>query len=108
VACLTGCTTPAYGQAPVDTPQESTNATHQDANPWRKARFGATLEAYYQYNWNRTPDRADGFLVRSEYRRDWSNELFFPGRLGAADLRRHQNTVLIGGVSWFGNKSGAW
>jgi hypothetical protein len=51
---------------------------------------------------------ADGFLVRAEYRRDWSNELFFPGRLGATDLRGHQNTALIGGVWWFGNKSGAW
>jgi hypothetical protein len=51
---------------------------------------------------------ADGFLVRAEYRRDWSNGLFFPGRLGATDLRGHQNTALIGGVWWFGNKSGAW
>jgi hypothetical protein len=51
---------------------------------------------------------ADGFLVRAEYRRDWSSELFFPGRLGASDLRGHQNTVLIGGVWWFGNKAGAW
>jgi hypothetical protein len=51
---------------------------------------------------------ADGFLLRAEYRRDWSNELFFPGRLGAPDLRGHQNTVLLGGVWWFGNKSGTW
>ena len=34
---------------------------------------------------------ADGFLVRGEFRRDWSNEAFFPGR-GAGDLRGHQNT----------------
>ena len=51
---------------------------------------------------------ADGFLVRAEYRRDWSNELFFPGGLGASDPRGHQNTFLIGGVWWFGNKLGAW
>lgn len=51
---------------------------------------------------------ADGFLVRAEYRRDWSNERFFPGRRGASDLREHQNTVLIGGVWWLGNKPGAW
>jgi hypothetical protein len=50
----------------------------------------------------------DGFLVRAEYRRDSSNEPFFPGRRGASDLRGHQNTVLIGGIWWFGNKSGAW
>ena len=50
---------------------------------------------------------ADGFLVRAEYRRDWSNERFFPGRFGASDPRTHQNTFLIGGVWWFGNKPGA-
>lgn len=51
---------------------------------------------------------ADGFLIRGEYRRDWSNEPFFTGRLGATDARRHQNTALIGGVWWFGTKQGAW
>lgn len=51
---------------------------------------------------------ADGFLVRAEIRRDGSTEPFFPGPLGAADLREHQYTTLIGGVWWFGNKQGAW
>ena len=51
---------------------------------------------------------ADGFLLRAEYRRDWSNEPFFPGRLGAADLRRHQNTALVGVIWVVGNKTGAW
>jgi hypothetical protein len=51
---------------------------------------------------------ADGFLVRGEFRRDWSSAQFFPGRLGSADPRAHQNTALIGGVWWFGNKQGAW
>jgi hypothetical protein len=50
---------------------------------------------------------ADGFLVRGEFRRDWSNERFFttsdPGV-----KRAHQNTFLIGMVWWFGNKQGAW
>lgn len=36
-----------------------------------------------------------------------SNALFFPGALGSADLRRGQNTALMGGVWWFGNKEGA-
>jgi hypothetical protein len=50
---------------------------------------------------------ADGFLVRGEFRRDWSNERFFTGpRPG--DLRDHQNTALVGLVWWFGNKQGAW
>jgi hypothetical protein len=51
---------------------------------------------------------AEGFLVRAEFRRDWSNERFFPGRLGGVDLLRGQNTALVGGVWWFGNKPGAW
>jgi hypothetical protein len=51
---------------------------------------------------------ADGFLVRGEFRRDWSNESFFPGPSGGDDLRDHQNTFLIGGVWVIGNKKGAW
>ena len=57
----------------------------------------ATLTAEYKL--------ADGFLARGEFRRDWSNERFFPGRLAATDLRHGQNTALVGGVWWFGNKT---
>ena len=50
---------------------------------------------------------ADGFLLRGEFRRDWSNEPFFttstPG-----NLLGHQNTALVGLVWWFGNKTGTW
>lgn len=50
---------------------------------------------------------ADGFLMRGELRRDWSNEQFFTGSR-PGELRAHQNTALIGLVWWFGNKTGAW
>ncbi|MEP7118176.1 MAG: outer membrane beta-barrel protein [Acidobacteriota bacterium] len=50
---------------------------------------------------------ADGFLVRGELRRDWSNERFFTGPV-PDDRRRYQNTALVGLVWWFGNKQGAW
>jgi hypothetical protein len=50
---------------------------------------------------------ADGFLLRAEFRRDWSNERFFTGPT-LDDRRAHQNTALVGLVWWFGNKSGAW
>lgn len=50
---------------------------------------------------------ADGFLMRGEFRRDWSNERFFTSAQ-AGDLRTHQNTALVGLVWWFGNKTGAW
>jgi hypothetical protein len=51
---------------------------------------------------------ADAFIMRAEYRRDWSNEPFFPGRLGAADLRGHQNTALLSGIWVIGSKTGVW
>ena len=51
---------------------------------------------------------ADAFLLRGEFRRDWSNEPFFPGRQGPDDARPHQNTALIGAVWVIGNKSGTW
>jgi hypothetical protein len=59
-----------------------------------------TLTAEYKF--------ADGFLVRGEFRRDWSDEAYFPGPSGAADLRDHQNTLLLGAVWVIGNKKGAW
>ena len=46
--------------------------------------------------------------MRAEFRRDWSTERFFLGRLGAADLHHGQNTALVGGVWWFGTKKGTW
>ncbi len=51
---------------------------------------------------------ADGFLVRGEFRRDWSDQSFFPGSRGADDLRDHQHTLLLGGVWVIGTKKGAW
>jgi hypothetical protein len=50
---------------------------------------------------------ADGFLLRGEFRRDWSNEDFFAGP-EPGELLDHQNTALVGLVWWFGNKQGAW
>jgi Putative beta-barrel porin-2, OmpL-like. bbp2 len=48
-----------------------------------------------------------GFMVRGEWRRDWSNEPFFlTGIVGALD--RAQNTFTLGMVWWLGNKTGSW
>ncbi|HEX2452390.1 MAG TPA: outer membrane beta-barrel protein [Vicinamibacterales bacterium] len=57
-----------------------------------------TLTAEYKF--------AEGFLVRGEFRRDWSDEPFFPASGGP--LRTHQNTALVGLVWWVGNKKGSW
>jgi hypothetical protein len=58
-----------------------------------------TLTAEYKFG--------EGFLLRGEYRRDWSNRPFFltaePGL-----LKKEQNTATLGLVWWFGRKKGSW
>jgi len=51
---------------------------------------------------------ADGFLVRGEFRRDWSDAGIFPGRASADPLKTMQNTLLVGLVWWVGTKTGGW
>ena len=50
---------------------------------------------------------ADGFLMRTEWRRDISNQPFFltevPGK-----LKKDQNTATLGLIWWFGQKEGSW
>jgi hypothetical protein len=50
---------------------------------------------------------ADGFLLRTEWRRDFSNRPFF---LTAQPniLKKEQNTATLGLVWWWGQKQGAW
>ncbi len=49
----------------------------------------------------------DGFQMRAEYRRDFSDVPFFltatPGL-----LKREQNTATLGMIWWFGGKTGVW
>ncbi len=49
---------------------------------------------------------ADGFLLRGEWRRDWSDRDFFT--TSTSDRRRHQHTATVGAVWWFGSKAGTW
>jgi hypothetical protein len=50
---------------------------------------------------------ADGFLMRTEWRRDFSNQPYFltstPGQLS-----QQQNTATLGLIWWFGRKEGSW
>jgi hypothetical protein len=48
----------------------------------------------------------DGFLVRAEYRPDWSDKPYFAVHDGGISTR--QPTVLVGLVWWIGNKTGGW
>ena len=49
----------------------------------------------------------DGFLMRTEWRRDFSNQPFF---LSASPeiLKSEQTTATLGLIWWFGRKQGAW
>jgi len=50
---------------------------------------------------------APGFLMREEYRRDFSNQpYFYTDLLGL--LKREQNTATIGVVWWSGAKKEPW
>lgn len=54
-----------------------------------------------------TFDVADGFQMRGEFRRDWSDRDFFATRRpGSASSS--QSTALLGLIWWFGGKNGAW
>lgn len=50
---------------------------------------------------------ADGFDMRYEYRRDWSNQpIFLTNTQGV--FSKDQNTATVGVIWWFGRKQGAW
>ncbi len=69
--------------------------------------FGGVAQVLHEVTATVEHKFADGFLVRGEFRRDWSNEQFFTTRTPGA-LQAHQNTALVGLVWWFGNKTGTW
>ena len=50
---------------------------------------------------------ADGFLMRYEYRRDFSNQPSFLTDVQGV-LSKQQNTATIGMLWWWGRKQGAW
>jgi hypothetical protein len=52
--------------------------------------------ATYEYKW------VEGLLARFEYRRDWSNQLFF--HKGDSSMVGAQSTLTAGFVAFFGPK----
>ncbi|MEZ5293262.1 MAG: outer membrane beta-barrel protein [Vicinamibacterales bacterium] len=69
--------------------------------------FGGIDQVLHEITATAEYELADGFLMRAEFRRDWSNQRVFTGP-EPGGLRRAQNTALAGLVWWFGNKAGAW
>ncbi len=58
-----------------------------------------TLTATYQF--------ADGFQLRLEHRRDFSNQPFFLTDMSGV-LKKEQNTATLGLIWWFGGKQDSW
>ena len=50
---------------------------------------------------------SEGFLARTEWRRDFSNQPFFLTDV-PANLKKEQNTATLGLIWWFGQKHGSW
>jgi hypothetical protein len=58
-----------------------------------------TVTAAYQVS--------DGFQIRWEFRRDYSNQPFFLSHTPGL-LKKTQSTALMGLLWWFGGKQGSW
>jgi hypothetical protein len=73
----------------------------------RGGLFSGTTQALKETTGTFTYRFGDGFQAMMEYRRDWSNQDFFPrGTSGA--LVKHQDTATLGLVWWYGGKQGTW
>src|SRR5579885_2172866 len=73
----------------------------------RGGLFSGVTQALKETTFTMDYQPVEGFLVRGEWRRDFSNRPFFltssPGL-----LKKEQNTATLGLIWWFGGKEGAW
>jgi hypothetical protein len=73
----------------------------------RGGLFSGTTQALKEVTLTYDYKLADGFMMRTEWRRDFSNVPFFlTDKLGV--LSQHQNTATMGVVWWWGNKEETW
>ena len=73
----------------------------------RGGLFSGTTQALKEATGTATYRFGDGLVGMLEYRRDWTNQLFFP-RGTAGTLVGHQDTATLGLVWWYGGKQGSW
>jgi hypothetical protein len=73
----------------------------------RDGLFSGTSQALKEATGTLTYHLGDGFQTMIEYRRDWSNQNFFPRGVSGV-LVDHQDTATMGLVWWYGNKEGTW
>ena len=69
--------------------------------------FSGTTQALKETTLTADYAVADGFLVRGEWRRDFSNQPFFLTQSPGV-LKQEQNTATLGLLWWFGGKQGSW
>lgn len=74
-----------------------------DRNGW----FSGTNQALKDATGTATFDLSEGFQMRWELRRDWSNRACFAGK-NPGERRQDQVTALVGLIWWFGTAKGAW
>jgi len=73
----------------------------------RGGLFSGTTQALKETTGTYVYKFGDGFQAMAEYRRDWSNQNFFPRGIAGVKVD-HQDTATIGLVWWYGGKQGAW
>ena len=73
----------------------------------RGGLYSGTAQAIKEITFTSDYKLGEGFLMRTEYRRDFSNQPYFytpvPG-----NLKKEQNTATVGLIWWFGQKQGSW
>jgi hypothetical protein len=73
----------------------------------RGALFSGLTQALKEHTLTAEYKFGEGFLLRGEYRRDYSNLPFFLTDLPDV-LKKEQNTATLGLVWWWGRKKGVW
>lgn len=73
----------------------------------RNGLFSGTSQSLKETTLTSSFPVTDGFLIRAEWRRDFSNQPFFLTSTPSL-LKKDQNTATIGLLWWFGGKQGIW
>ena len=73
----------------------------------RGGLFSGVTQALKETTFTTEYRLAEGFLMRGEWRRDFSNQPFFLTDL-ANVLKKERNTATLGLIWWWGQKQGTW
>ncbi len=73
----------------------------------RGGLFSGTTQALKEATLTADYKLAEGFMLRTEWRRDYSNQPFFLSERPGA-LKREQSTATLGLIWWMGRKEGSW